>query len=504
MKKTVLSSILSIVLCLCLVAGGTFALFTSESKQNIAITSGNIKVVATLEKATDVDWIYTPETIVVPSTGDPIGSGIGANSADVENGVFGGGGTAVVNTNGSVVVNGMVPGDKLNLMVNIQNESTVHMQYRVVVKYLDSEDLTTEITNSSYLAKLNGNTELIGAWTPVRFGETIAPIPLSVELPLTATQKEGDPESVTILVTVEAIQYNVDTAEPGTVTLVSTQTELLTAIEGSFTSNTDTYIRLTKDIAIADLTPDDGDSNKWEDWALVQYTISNDLTIDGNGYTITGLDHPLLPFVQGSNCALTIKNLTISNAEIISDNASWRGVGAFIKSVSDKMSSVVFENCKLTYSTIESDNYAGGFIGHVADHSVRVSVKNCEVNNSTIKADGSSGSIIGHLASSADVVDFYANKNTILYESEEADTKEWRIGILFGTINGNVTENGYTQLNNISVSGNTLYQGENSTNEDAPKQNRPEGQTELIGRITDAAAVKLDGVQIAPVVTPAE
>ena len=45
-KKVLLTSILSIVMCLSLIAGATFALFTSESKVNIAVTSGNVEVVA--------------------------------------------------------------------------------------------------------------------------------------------------------------------------------------------------------------------------------------------------------------------------------------------------------------------------------------------------------------------------------------------------------------------------------------------------------------------------
>ena len=46
--KTLLSSVASIALCSSIAVGGTFALFTSESKANIAITSGKVEVVATV------------------------------------------------------------------------------------------------------------------------------------------------------------------------------------------------------------------------------------------------------------------------------------------------------------------------------------------------------------------------------------------------------------------------------------------------------------------------
>ena len=47
-KKILLSSVMVIALCLSLIAGSTFALFTSESKVNIAVTSGKVDVKASI------------------------------------------------------------------------------------------------------------------------------------------------------------------------------------------------------------------------------------------------------------------------------------------------------------------------------------------------------------------------------------------------------------------------------------------------------------------------
>ena len=49
MKKSIVTSVLVIALCFSVIAGATFALFTSESKVNVAVTSGNVEVVATAE-----------------------------------------------------------------------------------------------------------------------------------------------------------------------------------------------------------------------------------------------------------------------------------------------------------------------------------------------------------------------------------------------------------------------------------------------------------------------
>ena len=48
-KKALLSSILVIALCLCLIVGSTFALFTSTSKLSVSVTSANVELIANIE-----------------------------------------------------------------------------------------------------------------------------------------------------------------------------------------------------------------------------------------------------------------------------------------------------------------------------------------------------------------------------------------------------------------------------------------------------------------------
>ena len=49
-RNVVVSAILAIMLCVSLIAGATFALFTSESKGNIAVTSGKVSVLASIDE----------------------------------------------------------------------------------------------------------------------------------------------------------------------------------------------------------------------------------------------------------------------------------------------------------------------------------------------------------------------------------------------------------------------------------------------------------------------
>ena len=46
--KVLLSAVLTIALCVSVISGATFALFTSEAGTNIAVTAGKVNVTATL------------------------------------------------------------------------------------------------------------------------------------------------------------------------------------------------------------------------------------------------------------------------------------------------------------------------------------------------------------------------------------------------------------------------------------------------------------------------
>ena len=60
-RNVMVSSFMAIALCMSVVAGATFALFTSDSNVNVAITSGNVEVTATASDLT----VYSPTTKTV-------------------------------------------------------------------------------------------------------------------------------------------------------------------------------------------------------------------------------------------------------------------------------------------------------------------------------------------------------------------------------------------------------------------------------------------------------
>ena len=127
-KKTLLASLLTIVLCISIIAGSTFALFTDETKFNIAVTSGDVEVFASAE----VSAIYSAKAIKEAYTGNE-------ELFRDENGAFYiheeqtdtflNGGTAEV-VNGTVVISRITPGDKVDIDVKIANTSDVAISYR--------------------------------------------------------------------------------------------------------------------------------------------------------------------------------------------------------------------------------------------------------------------------------------------------------------------------------------------------------------------------------------
>ncbi len=128
-KKIILSSILSLVLCISLIAGGTFALFTSESKTNISVTSGKVDVKATFA----IDSVYSPMEINTDATISD-----DANGADISTNTFKNGGTVAVD-GADVTITNMTPGDKVIFAVTITNNSNVEFLQRLTITPADAD-----------------------------------------------------------------------------------------------------------------------------------------------------------------------------------------------------------------------------------------------------------------------------------------------------------------------------------------------------------------------------
>ncbi len=200
-KKVILSSILSLVLCFSLIVGGTFALFTSESKTNIAVTSGEVKVVATIE---DFKMYSLNNISMVDFTGEEI-------DRTVE-GTFLTGGTATVTDKAEITLDKIVPGDRVEFNIMITNSSNVAVKYRTLVTTTEDTGLFDGLAITINGKTFNGSSIL--DWDSLNATQTgeIKKIPVVVELPASALNKYQK-TSAKLNFTVEAVQGNAETLD---------------------------------------------------------------------------------------------------------------------------------------------------------------------------------------------------------------------------------------------------------------------------------------------------
>lgn len=177
-NKVIISSILTIAMCLSMIAGSTFALFTSEDSVNVAVTSGKVSVTAVAENLT-------------------LGSTLGANLAETS-------ANFIEDTNEIQLVN-FVPGDFAKFDLRIKNESTVTVKYRTVVTISGDKELTDALVVS-----FGGKTaaDASSDWSTLAVGEGNATVAVHISLPEDAGN-DCQGKTCTIAYVVEAVQGNV-------------------------------------------------------------------------------------------------------------------------------------------------------------------------------------------------------------------------------------------------------------------------------------------------------
>lgn len=193
-------------------------------------------------------------------------------------------------------------------------------------------------------------------------------------------------------------------------------------------------ISLTKDYIVAD--------------AWTSLTFNGDITINGNGHTIKGLNKALV--VSASDANITINDLTIEDADITytatNGNESALGVGGFI-SYMDANGTATFSNCHLINSKVSGNERAAGLIGYTSGS--QLTITNCSVEGCRIKATGGTGGLVAYTGGITSVSDSKV-ENSIVESTEDRTAKTAIAGGIIGTIQGATT------FSNVTVSGNTV------------------------------------------------
>lgn len=198
-RNVIVSAFLAIALCMSVIAGATFALFTSNAKVNLSITSAKVKLLnATIENKK----MYSL-TEVNPDTLE------GTEEDRTAAGTFYLGGTAEFEGN-TLTLKKMAPGDRIAFDVKVDNESDIPVKYRVLVKEDGESNLTAAlnifVNNEYYLG------DSATGYTALAVGENVT-VPVSVELPISAENDYAE-KTATLIVSVEAVQASIkDTAD---------------------------------------------------------------------------------------------------------------------------------------------------------------------------------------------------------------------------------------------------------------------------------------------------
>ncbi len=204
-KKTLAASVLSLACCGSLVTGATFALFTSETSNQVTITSGKVAVSATIKNVS----VYSPAGIYengeiadADCHGDVVNNGNG--------GVFANGGTAELDAESAVLtLSKMTPGDKVNFDIEIVNDSNVAVQYRTLA-YTESDGGLIDALDIQLGENDFDGSNLYSNWEFLSVDDKVITVKCEVELPADVGNTYQDMDC-SIAFHVKAVQGNTTT-----------------------------------------------------------------------------------------------------------------------------------------------------------------------------------------------------------------------------------------------------------------------------------------------------
>ena len=274
-KSNIVTTVVVFLVCLVLVTGSTFSLFTSKTGTNIAVTTGNVEMVATIDAS----------TLALYSKGA------------AQTGKFANGGTAAFNeAKTELTLTNITPGDSVEFDIVLENKSTVDLQYRV--NWIVTGDLAEALTATVGGADITSGTSEWTLWKADATEKTQT-LAIAIELPLDADDNWESLEA-NIAFNVEAVQANA-TGEYSPNAFVNTAAGLQAAINAGATEiilNEDVTLTESLVIPAAPATYSLRETPKTITLDLKGKTISNpngyvienqgNIVITGNG-TLTGM-----------------------------------------------------------------------------------------------------------------------------------------------------------------------------------------------------------------------
>ena len=221
-KKGLLSAIVTIVLCISVITGSTFALFTTSTTLDVSVTAGTV----------DLTAVYATDSMLTRSLGE---------TAYRTDGWFANGGNAYFDGD-TVVIERMTPGDEAKFKIDVTNLSNVNVQYRVRMISTAVEgvkDLTEALVITAYIDGVNypvtGDLNE-SIWRFIDKDQPIEDIWVTVSFPNHDQDGSYDNQfklaQAHMVFTIEAVQGNADLFE-----VSKTEEELFTGANPGYVAN---------------------------------------------------------------------------------------------------------------------------------------------------------------------------------------------------------------------------------------------------------------------------
>lgn len=401
-SKTLLLSCLALSAFGSIAAGSTYALFTSEAKTEVSVTTGKVSVsteVSLVEAKTLTDGEETDATIKDNKV------------------TFGCGGTASVDEDNNVTLSNIVSGDKVSVQVKAKNSSSVNIKYRLVVEGDLGDIVSIEGKDGSGNALLASENGLFTKYKSVEGTTSTSDLEtytITIGIDKDVNVTDGTSTSGKVNIKLEAVQGNAGTTDLQTYTKVVSQEELKAALETN--DDNDAKIEVASTI---ELTETLEVSNK-----NVELVLNNDIVaptgasaiVASNGTTVT---------ISGETTSTSVQGLKRANASkpTITSNTGTTIVA------SGEGSKVIIDGVKVV-------NTGGNGVS---------AVKGAEVIINDAEVEAQEVCVLAHEAGKITINNgtFTSKDNFVVGTNGTTGWGNNEITINGGTFNGNIVSNGY-------------------------------------------------------------
>ncbi len=400
-KKALFASVISLMLCVVMLVGSTFAWFTDNATTSVnTIEAGTLKIAIV-----DNDGKELTEALRFVNADNSTNIKWEPN-AKFQTGEF------YIQNNGNL---------HLTYKIEINNTEISYNKLNEVIEFtlIDAAGKEYDLTAEQDLAPKakSGALKIQGHMSPDADnsyqGLTMDGVSITVYAKQATEEKDMTDD-----------QYDKDAEYDGEVVTVKTADEFTAAFAAL---EEDQVITLTGDIDMTDKA-----------WTPVN---NKSFTLNGNDHTITGLSGPLVGTTAAKN--YTVKNVTFKN--ITSNGVYGNTSNGGIIGYADTCAYINMTDVTIDGATIGGAEYIGGFVGYTSGYGVDTNgpvnashnFTNCTIKNATLTSnkDGSIGGLIGHAGSNPATttrINGFTYENLTLSQSETRLEKQ---GYMIGTAN---------------------------------------------------------------------